>query len=64
MGCVTQVGELVPQGLSAELIAAKWGYSRKALDEYAARSQERAVTAIEKAWFEKEIATIIDRKVD
>ncbi|HEY2031157.1 MAG TPA: thiolase family protein, partial [Myxococcales bacterium] len=50
--------DLVPQGLSAELIAAKWGYSRKTLDEYAVRSQEKAVTAIEKGWFEKEILPI------
>jgi acetyl-CoA acyltransferase len=50
--------DLVPQGLSAEMIAAKWGYSRKTLDEYSARSQEKAVTAIEKGLFEKEILPV------
>ena len=30
---------LVNQGVSAELIAAKWGFSREQLDEFAARSQ-------------------------
>jgi acetyl-CoA acyltransferase len=46
---------LVPQGLSAEMIASKWGYSREKLDEYAVQSQQKAVSAIEKGWFTKEI---------
>jgi acetyl-CoA acyltransferase len=46
---------LVPQGLSAEMIAAKWGYTRAQLDEFAAQSQAKAVSAIEKGYFEKEI---------
>jgi acetyl-CoA acetyltransferase family protein len=46
---------LVPQGLSAEMIADKWGYSREKLDEFAAQSQAKAVSAIEKGWFAKEI---------
>ena len=29
---------LVPQGVSAELIAARWGLSRNEIDEFAARS--------------------------
>ncbi|MDI2027734.1 thiolase family protein [Saccharopolyspora sp. TS4A08] len=36
---------LVPQGISAELVAAKWKLSRSELDEYAARSHERAAAA-------------------
>ena len=32
---------LVPQGISAELIAAKWGLSRQQLDEFSAGSHER-----------------------
>lgn len=36
---------LVGQGVSAELIAAKWGLSREALDEYAARSHRLAASA-------------------
>ena len=39
---------LVPQGLSAEMIAAKWGYSREKLDEFAVQSQRKAASAIEK----------------
>lgn len=35
----TQFPDLVPQGLSAEMIADKWGFSRERVDEYAAQSQ-------------------------
>ena len=38
---------LIPQGISAELIAAKWDLSRGQLDEYAAISHERAATGVE-----------------
>ncbi|KIF66828.1 acetyl-CoA acetyltransferase [Streptomyces sp. AcH 505] len=38
-------GGPVPQGISAELVAAKWGISRAALDEYAVRSHARAARA-------------------
>src|SRR5438067_6376356 len=46
---------LVPQGLSAELIAQKWGYTRRQLDEFAAGSQLKAANAIEKGVFKREI---------
>ncbi|PPQ36175.1 thiolase family protein [Rhodopila globiformis] len=36
---------LVGQGVSAELVAARWGLSREAMDAYAARSHHRAATA-------------------
>src|ERR1700675_4371634 len=36
---------LVPQGISAELIAAKWGLSRLQLDEFSAGSHEKAAHA-------------------
>ncbi|MEY2848969.1 MAG: hypothetical protein RI885_1634, partial [Actinomycetota bacterium] len=38
-------GGLVGQGVSAELIAARWGLSRRALDEYAARSHRLAAAS-------------------
>jgi acetyl-CoA acyltransferase len=38
-------GGLVPQGISAELVAAKWGISRTAMDEYAQRSHSLAAQA-------------------
>jgi acetyl-CoA acyltransferase len=36
---------LVPQGVSAELIAARYGFTRRQLDEYSARSHARAAAA-------------------
>ncbi|HEX4251599.1 MAG TPA: thiolase family protein [Pseudonocardia sp.] len=36
---------LIPQGISAELIAAKWGLSRAELDDFAATSHQRAAQA-------------------
>mgnify|MGYP003693735717 CR=1 FL=1 len=33
---------IVPQGISAEMIAEKWGLTREALDEFSARSHEQA----------------------
>jgi len=49
---------IVPQGLSAELIAEKWGLKREELDEFAARSHERAGQAIAEGRFRREIAPI------
>ena len=49
---------IVPQGLSAELIAEQWGIKREELDEYAAGSHERAGRAIAEGRFKREIAPI------
>jgi acetyl-CoA acetyltransferase family protein len=46
---------LVHQGLSAELIADKWGVTREASDEIGLRSQQRAARATEEGRFEREI---------
>src|SRR5689334_3251845 len=43
---------LVPQGLSAEMIADKWNYSRRQIDEFALESQRRAWRAIQEGRFE------------
>ena len=48
-------GNLVPQGISADLIASKYGYSRQATDEFAAESQRRASEANEKGYFKSRI---------
>ncbi|ATW03031.1 acetyl-CoA C-acetyltransferase [Sphingorhabdus sp. YGSMI21] len=45
----------VPQGISADLIATKYGYSRDDVDAYAVESQKRAA----KAWDEKRFAKSI-----
>jgi acetyl-CoA acetyltransferase family protein len=46
---------LVPQGLSAEMIADKWEIPRSELDELAVRSHQRAHAATEEGRFEREI---------
>jgi acetyl-CoA acyltransferase len=52
------VGGLVPQGISAELIADKWGLSRDDLDAFAAESQARAARATAEGRFENEIIAV------
>jgi acetyl-CoA acetyltransferase family protein len=46
---------LVPQGLSAEMVAENWGFSREQIDEYALKSQEKAWAAIQAGHFKKSI---------
>jgi acetyl-CoA acyltransferase len=58
------VGGLVPQGISAEMIADKWGLSREDLDAYGARSQEFAQRATAEGRFEREIVPVRERKLD
>jgi acetyl-CoA acyltransferase len=50
--------ELVPQGISAEVIADEWGFSRDDLDRYSLESHRRAVAAIDEGRFEREIVPI------
>jgi len=49
---------LVPQGVAAELIAAKWDISRAELDEFGLRSQERAAAAAAGGLFDHEIVSL------
>ena len=49
---------LVPQGISAEMIAEKWSLSREDLDRFGARSHERAGAATEGGKFKNEILPI------
>ncbi|MEV6556733.1 thiolase family protein [Nocardia sp. NPDC051756] len=49
---------LVPQGISAELIAAKWGLTRTQLDEFALGSHEKAALATKNGLFAGELAPI------
>src|SRR5712691_1797358 len=50
--------EIVPQGISAEVIADEWGFSREELDAYSLESHRRAVAAIDSGRFENEIVPI------
>jgi acetyl-CoA acyltransferase len=54
------VGGLVPQGISAELIAEKWGISREDMDRFGARSQEYAARATREGRFQAEILPVLD----
>ena len=49
---------IVPQGVSAELIAEEWGLSREELDTYSLESHRRALAAIEDGRFENEVVPI------
>jgi acetyl-CoA acyltransferase len=51
-------GGLVPQGVSAEIIAERWGLSRTQLDEFGLGSHQRAGAAITEGRFDREIHPI------
>ncbi|MDH3903156.1 MAG: acetyl-CoA C-acetyltransferase, partial [Xanthomonadales bacterium] len=50
----------VPQGISADLIATKYGISRQDLDAYSVESQQRAAHAWKQGWFDGSIVPIKD----
>ena len=50
----------IPQGISADLIATKFGYTREACDAYAVQSQKRAAHAWEMGWFTNSVAPVKD----
>jgi acetyl-CoA acyltransferase len=50
------------QGLSAEMIAKKWGFSRSQLDEYSASSHERAAAAQDRNAFVEQIVPVFPEK--
>ena len=49
-------GNIIPQGISADLIASKYGYTREDLDKYAVESQKRAALADENNFFKSRIS--------
>ncbi|HEY4334227.1 MAG TPA: thiolase family protein [Ilumatobacteraceae bacterium] len=53
-------GGLVPQGISAELIADQWNISREDMDAFGVRSQEYAARATREGRFENEILPVVD----
>src|SRR5256885_13094316 len=50
--------DLVPQGISAELMARKYGISRKAMDEFSVESHHRAAAATEKGYFTSQLLSV------
>jgi acetyl-CoA acetyltransferase family protein len=55
---MTERFTIIPQGNSAELIAEKWGISRQAVDEFSLLSHKKALEAIDRGYFKREIAPI------
>lgn len=55
---LTEKHEIINQGLSAERIAEKWGFSRGDLDGFAVESHKRAAEAIESGNFKDEIVPV------
>jgi acetyl-CoA C-acetyltransferase len=51
---------LVPQGVSADLVATLEGFTRRHVDEYAATSQARAAKAISDGRFERSLVPVRD----
>ena len=50
-----------PQGVGADTIATKWGFSRDDVDAYAVESQQRAARAWEEGRFSKSIVAVKDQ---
>ena len=49
-------GNIIPQGISADLIASKYGYTREDTDKYAVESQKRAAKAEGNNYFKSRIS--------
>ena len=54
-------GWFVPQGISADLIATKYGFSRDDVDAYAVESQKRAAHSWKKGWFKNSVIPVKDQ---
>ena len=54
-------GYFVPQGVSADLIATKYGFSRDDVDAYAVESQKRSANSWEKGYFKNSVIPIKDQ---
>jgi acetyl-CoA C-acetyltransferase len=51
----------MPQGVSADLIATKYGFSRDDVDAYSVESQKRAANAWEKGYFKNSVVPVKDQ---
>ena len=50
--------QIVPQGISAEVIADEWGFSREELDAFSLESHRRAIAAGDEGRFENEVVPV------
>jgi acetyl-CoA C-acetyltransferase len=55
---IAYTSHFVPQGVSADLIATKWGYSREMLDTFAARSHQLAAQSWREERFSRSIVPV------
>src|SRR5260221_9551340 len=55
---------LVPQGISAELIAAKWSMTRDQLDAFAVSSHHKAAAAWDAGLFDAQVVPLADASRD
>ena len=56
---ISRVG-YIPQGISADLIATREGFTRQMVDSYAVQSQQRAAYAQENGYFDRSIVSVYD----
>jgi len=61
---VTDQFQIVPQGISAELLAREWQLDRESLDAYSLESHRRAIAAVDEGRFDREIIPIELPEVD
>jgi acetyl-CoA C-acetyltransferase len=54
-------GYFMPQGVSADLIATKYGFSRDDVDAYAVESQKRSANSWKNGYFAKSVITVKDQ---
>ncbi len=55
---LTELYDLVPQGISAELVARKYGIDRRSMDEFSVRSHQLAAAATESGYLRSQIMPI------
>ncbi len=55
---LTERWQIVPQGISAEVLAEEWEISREELDAFSLESHRRAIAAIDEGKFEREIVPV------
>lgn len=57
---VAHASHFIPQGISADLIASRWGYEREQLDGFAVRSHQRAAQAWREGRFARSVVPVRD----
>jgi acetyl-CoA C-acetyltransferase len=57
---IAALTHFIPQGISADLMASKWHYSRQTLDRFAVRSHQRAAHAWQQGRFDRSVVPVHD----